>query len=68
MSPEKPRYKAGLGAWLRDLRLNPSLLSALSEEPCESPWQRRAVGQLTVLMPISLLVEVGLGGINSEDA
>lgn len=68
MSPEKPRYRAGLGAWLRDLKLNPPLLSALSEVPCESPWQRREAGQLTVLVLTSLLVEVILGGINTEDA
>lgn len=68
MSPEKPRYRAGLGAWLRDLKLKPPLLSALPEVPRESPWQRRKAGQLTVLVLNSVLVEVSLGCIDTEDA
>lgn len=68
MSPEKPRYRAGFGAWPRALKLKPPLLSALSEGLRESSWQRRDAGQLTGLMLNNLLVHVSLGGITTEEA
>lgn len=68
MSPETPKYRAGLGAWVRALKLKPSLVSPLSEMPRESPWQRREAGQLMGLMLNSLLVEVSVDGINTEEA
>ncbi len=68
MSPEKPRYRAGLGAWVRALKLKPPLLSALSELPCESPWQRREADQILGLKLNNLLVEVSLDGIRTEEA
>lgn len=68
MSPEKPRYKAGLGASVRALKLKPPLLSALSEAPRESPWQRREADQLTGLMLNNLLLQVCLDGNNTGEA
>lgn len=66
MRPEKPRYRAGLGAWRRDLK--PLSLSALPEAPRESPWQRRRAGRLMVQVLDNVLVEVSLGGTVTEDA
>lgn len=68
MRPENPRYRAGLGALARALKLKPSLLSLLSDLPLESLWQRCDVCQLTGLMLNSLLVVDGLNDIKTEEA
>lgn len=68
ISPEKPRYRAGLGAWVRALKLKPSLEFPLSEVACESPWQRHVAGQPTLLILNNLPVDLSLEGVNTEEA
>lgn len=53
---------------MRALKLKPSLVFPLSEVPCEAPWQKREAGQPTVLILNNLLVDVGLEGVNTEQA
>ena len=57
-----------MGAWLRDLKLKPSLSPAVSWLSRASLWQRHEADQLVVLALNSLVVEISLGGIHTEGA